>query len=141
MTTAIPRAVSLWVGVSPSHEALMKYVDIHYSAKDAAWLSQFADDFKTGYYDEDSMEVWFLENATRSVPNLLHGCSYDSLLIPKFVEAFGEMLPSEINSCVLLYDFRHDGLPGQHGPWNSAVKLRYLGSVTMDVPWPVSTKW
>ena len=141
MSRDIPGAVSLWVGVAPSQEELMKYVDINYSTNDASWISQFADDFKTGYYDEDFMEVWVLAKATRSVSNLLRGCSYDSLLVPKFVEAFGEMLPSEINSVLLLYDFRHDGVPGQHSPWDSAVKLRYVGSITVDVPWPVSTEW
>jgi len=141
MANNINGAVSLWVGVSPSQDSLMKYVDRAYSAKNAFSHSQFAEDFNIENHDEDSIERWVIEKPTHSVANLLRGCSYDSLLIPKFVEAFGETLPSEINAVVLLYDFRHEGIPGQHGPWNSEVKLRYLGSITVDVPWPVSTKW
>jgi hypothetical protein len=135
MARDIPGAVSLWVGVSPSREALESYVEMDYTKNDTSRLSQFADDFGTDFYDEDFMEVWAAET-TRSLPQLLRGCSYDSLIIPKFVELCSETLSMEVNAAVLLYDFRHDGTPGQHGPWNSAVKLHYMGSIKVPTPWP-----
>jgi hypothetical protein len=140
MARDIPGAVSLWVGVSPSREALESYVEMDYTKSDTSRLSQFADDFGTDFYDEDFMEVW-ADEATRSLPELLRGCSYDSLIIPKFVVLCGETLPFEANSAVVLYDFRHDGTVGQHGPWNCPVKLRYMGSIKVDVPWPTSSDW
>jgi hypothetical protein len=141
MTRDVPGAVSLWVGISPSHDALRSYVEIDYSRGGPRKLSQLDDDFGTGRYDEDFMDAWAIEKATRSLRNLLRGCSNDSLIIPKFVELCGEILPVEANSAVVLYDFRHDGKPGGHGPWNAAVKLRYMGTITEDVPWPTSSEW
>ncbi|MBI3836668.1 MAG: immunity 22 family protein [Planctomycetia bacterium] len=129
-------AVSLWVGVSPSREALENYVEIDYSTGDLSRLSQLADDFATGFYDEDFVDISFHERATRSLPDLLRRCSYASLIIPKFVERCGEFLPMEVNSAVLFYDFRHHGSPRPGADAGRPVKLRYMGSITVQTPWP-----
>ena len=129
-------AVSLWVGVSPSQDALENYVEIDYSTGDLSRLSQLADDFGTGYYDEDFVDTSFHEKATRSLPNLLRRCSYASSIIPKFVELCGELLPMEVNSAVLFYDFRHHGSPGPGAGAGCPVKLQYMGSITVEMPWP-----
>ena len=136
MTTDIPGAVSLWIGVSPSREALEGYVGMDYTKGDTSRLSQFADDFGTDFYDEDFMDTSFHDMPIRSLAQLLRRCSYAELLTPKFVELCGELLPIEAISVVLLYDFRHEGTPGHYGPWNSAVKLRYLGHIKVPTPWP-----
>ena len=136
MARDIPGAVSLWVGVSPSRDALENYVEMDYTKSDTSRLSQLADDFGTDFYDEDFMDTSFHERPTRSLSNLLYRCSYAELITPKFVELCGDVLPVDANSAVLLYDFRHDKKPGQHGPWNSAVRVRYMGVITVEMPWP-----
>jgi hypothetical protein len=129
-------AVSLWVGVSPSRDPLENYVDIDYSTSDLSRLSQFADDFGTGFYDDDFMEADMPETPTRSLGHLLRGCSYDSIVIPKFVKLCGDLLPDEANAFVLLYNFQHNGRPGRGTGADGPVKLRYMGSITVDMPWP-----
>src|SRR5260221_1475154 len=118
-------SVSLWVGVSPSRDALENYVELDYSTGDMSRLSQLADDFGTGYYDEDFVDISFHEKATRSLSDLLHRCSYASLIIPKFVELCGEFLPTEVNSAVLFYDFRHYRRPGPGADAGGPVRLQY----------------
>src|ERR1700722_3848800 len=85
-------AVSLWVGFSPSQDALSDYVEMDFSINNPSHLSQFAKDFGTGWYDDDSMEI-SVENPTRSLSELLRGCSYDWVIIPKFVNLCGDLLP------------------------------------------------
>ena len=70
--------MSLWVGIAPSHEALRNYVEMDYTKRDTSRLSQFADDFGTDFYDEDFMDAWARDQSTRSLAELLRGCSYDS---------------------------------------------------------------
>jgi Immunity protein 22 len=128
-------AVSLWVGVSPSQDALENYVEIDYSTNDLSTISQFADDFGTGWHDEDFMEI-AVEKSTRSLSELLQGCSYDSVIIPKFVNLCGGLLPEAANAFVLLYNFQHNGSVGPGADSGSPVKLRYMGSIKVKTPWP-----
>ena len=129
-------AVSLWVGVSPSPDALENYVEMDYSMNNLSRLSPLAKDFKTGWYDHDFMEADMPEKSTRSLGDLLRGCSYDSIIIPKFVKLFGDLLPEEANAFVLLYDFQHHGSPWPGAGVGGPVKLRYMGSITVELPWP-----
>jgi hypothetical protein len=129
-------AVSLWVGISPSRNALENYVQIDYSTGDLARLSQFADDFGTGLYDDDFVEADMSGKPTRSLSNLLRGCSYDSIIISKFVKLCGESLPEEANAFVLLYNFRYNGSLGPAASAGGPVKLRYMGSITVEMAWP-----
>jgi hypothetical protein len=128
--------VSLWVGFSTSQDALENYVEMDYSPSNISRLSRLAKDFGTGWYDHDFMDTSFHEQAARSLPDLLRGCSYASLIVPKFVELCGEFLPTEVNSVVLLYNFQHNGSPGPGAGTDGPVKLRYLGSITVEMPWP-----
>ena len=50
-------AVSLWIGVSPSRDALENYVEMDYSTNNISHLSRLARDFRTGWYDHDFMEA------------------------------------------------------------------------------------
>ncbi|HEX4143201.1 MAG TPA: immunity 22 family protein [Pirellulales bacterium] len=132
----VPGAVSLWVGFSPSRDALEEYADIDYSTNDHPHVSRLAKDFETGWYDHDFMDTSFHDWSTRSLPDLLHGCSYASLIVPKFVALCGELLPTAVNSAVLLYDFRHNGSPGPGANAGGPVILQYMGSIRVEMPWP-----
>lgn len=129
-------AVSLWVGSSPSRDALQDYVDIDYSTTDLSRLSRFADDFGTGLYDHDFMETDVTEKSTRSLSELLQGCSYNSVVVPTFLRLIGEQLPVEANAFVLLYDFQHHGSLGTAPVASGPVELRYMGLITVGMPGP-----
>jgi len=129
-------AVSLWIGNAPSRAELEEYVEIDYTTGGMSHLSKLADDFGTGFYDEDFMDTTFHEVGTRSLPLLLHRCSYAELIIPKIVERCGEVLPMETNSAVLLYDFLHEDTSKPALDVGGRVKLRFMGSITVDSPWP-----
>ena len=128
----IDGVVSLWVGQAESETALAAYADYDASPRPAATLSS---DFGTGRYDHDFMDI-AVEKPTRVLSDLLRGCSYDSIIIPKFVKLFGDVLPEEANAFVLLYDFQHNGSPGPGADAGGPVKLRYMGSITVEMPWP-----
>ncbi len=129
-------AVSLWVGFSPSREALENYVEIDYSTGDLSRLSQFADDFGTGFYDDDFMEADMPEKPTRSLGDLLRGCSYDRVIIPEFVRLCGNLLPEDANAFVLLCNFQHSGRVGPGADAGGPVKLQYMGCIRVEMPWP-----
>ena len=132
----IQGVVSLWVGFSPAREVLEEYAQPDYSVHDGLHVSKLARDFGTGWYDHDFMDTAFRDWSTRSLPDLLRGCSYDSVIIPRFVALCGELLPMVANSAVLLYDFRHDGSLGPSGDQRSPVRLQYMGSIKVEMPWP-----
>ena len=127
--------VSLWVGFAPSYEALEGYVEPDYASDAQPHVSPLATDFGTGWYDHDLLEI-SVGRPTKSLVALLRGCSYESIIVPKFVSQCGETLPEEMNSFVLLYDFRHNGSPGPGANPSGPVKLRYIGTIQVDMPWP-----
>ena len=126
-------AVSLWVGTAESEGALEAYADCDAPRHPARTL---AGDFGTGRYDHDFMEIG-IESPTQSLTELLRGCSYEGIVVPKFIDLLGDVLTQEVNAFVLLYNFHYHGAPSPSvssalGP----VTLRYLGSIKVDTPWP-----
>jgi hypothetical protein len=128
----IDDVVSHSVGWADSEAALAAYADYDDPSRLPATL---ASDFGTGRYDHDFMDI-AVEKPTRSLSGLLRGCSYDSIIIPKFVKLFGDSLSEEANAFVLLYNFRHNGKPGPAASAVGPVKLRYIGSIIVEMPWP-----
>jgi hypothetical protein len=128
-------AVSLWVGNARSREALENYVDIDYSVDDSSRLSPCAEDFGTGFYDEDFMEADMAARPTRSLSELLRGCSYEDVIVPEFVRLCGDRLPEESNAFVLLYDFQHEGALGPAAGATGPVNLKYRVSNCVHRPW------
>ncbi len=124
--------VSLWVGQADSWASLAAYADYDHPQPPSETL---ASDFGTGRYDHDFMDI-AIEKPTRSLSDLLRGCSYDSIVIPRFVTLCGDLLSEEANAFVLLYNFRHNGRPGPGARARGPVKLRYMGSIKVEMPWP-----
>jgi Immunity protein 22 len=118
------------------HSVLEGYVEVNYTTDESPHLSRFGRDFGTGWYDHDRIETSLHPWSTRSLPDLLQGCSYDSLIVPKFVELCGDFLPTPANCLVLLYDFRHNGNSGPGNGAGDRVILQYLGSIKVAMPWP-----
>jgi hypothetical protein len=122
--------VSLWIGHADSSDALDAYLLTGYSEDGDFIPSPFARDFGIGYHDEDFREAQHYENPSRFVRVLLRGYSYDNVIIPKFIQLLGELLPEEVNAIVLLYNFKHDASVETNA--GGAVRLRYMGAVTLN---------
>ncbi|MDW4508718.1 immunity 22 family protein [Priestia megaterium] len=97
--------VSLWIGKFSTSEELEKYLLVAYTEDGDAIPSQFEKDFKVDYFDEDFSEAHYANQDMRKLSHLLKGCSYDGVVIPNFVEKYGEYLPDGFNSMILIYDF------------------------------------
>ena len=121
--------VSLWVGQADSPDALDAYLLVDYSEDGDLIQSPFARDFGIRYYDEDFREAQHYEKPSRSVRDLLKGYSYDSVIIPKFVELLGESFPDDVTAVILLYNFKHDTRVESYD--GGAVRLRYMGAVAL----------
>jgi hypothetical protein len=122
--------VSLWVGEAGSRDALDKYLQTGYSEEGDFIPSPFARDFSMHYYDEDLREARYYEEPSKTVADMLKGYSYENVIVPRFVGLCGESFPEPVNAVVLLYNFKYEG--GVKTSVGSTVRLRYIGSVTLD---------
>ncbi|MGZ0880265.1 immunity 22 family protein [Priestia megaterium] len=119
--------VSLWVCKFSSSEELENYLLVAYTEDGDAIPSQFEQEFKIDYYDEDFSEALYADEETLNLLQLLEGCSYDDVVIPNFVEEYGEYLLNGFNSMILLYDFQYNKKSG-----NELSGVKYLGSVRYE---------
>lgn len=99
--------VSLWLGKFKSKIDLQNYLFISYTEDGDAIPSKFETDFNIDYFDEDFREASYFEEELNTLPMLLAGCSYDDIVISKFVETQGETLNDSVNSIILLYNFNY----------------------------------
>src|SRR4051812_30973543 len=99
--------VSLWAGTFKSIEKLQNYMMISYTEDGDALPSIFEKDFKIGHYDIDFREIDFYVEPSTNLKLLLEGVSYDDVIISRFLELYGENLPEEVNSIILLYNFKY----------------------------------
>lgn len=119
--------VSLWIGKFSTSEELEKYLLVAYTEDGDAIPSQFEKDFKVDYFDEDFSEAHYANQDMRKLSHLLKGCSYDDVVIPNFVEKYGEYLPDGFNSMILIYDFQHNKKSD-----NEINGVKYLGSIRYE---------
>jgi hypothetical protein len=122
--------VSLWVGHADSASDLEDYLKVTYTEDGDVIRSPFATDFRIEYYDEDFREAQRYDGPSQSVSGLLRGYSYDSVIIPKFIQLLGDTLPVPVNAIVLLYNFKHEGEVDSAG--SGPVTLRFMGVVSME---------
>jgi hypothetical protein len=102
--------VSLWIGNSKSDEELLEYVELVYTDDGDSVPSQFLQDFNIDIddFDEDFIERIF-EKETNSITELISGCSYEDVLIPKYESLIGKVSSVKFNAGILLYNFQYDG--------------------------------
>ncbi len=123
--------VSLWLGNASSLDLLEAYTQVGYSEDGDFEGSDFTRDFGISYYDDDFKEVDSL-HSSKLIATILDGFSYDKKIIPLFERLLGEVLDSEINSVVLLYNFHYTGsikISSKQG-----VELKYMGFVRGSEP-------
>jgi thiamine pyrophosphokinase len=115
--------VSLFIGNSNSYEELQKYVLVSYTEDGDSIPSKFEKDFGIEYYNEDFREVEFCSQSSNDLRFLLEGFSYDEEIVPEFINICGERLDQEVNSVILLYDFKYDAKV------DKANQFKFLGTV------------
>ena len=117
--------VSLWAGKFKSNKDLQDYLSISYTRDGDAIPSKFETGFGIDYYDEDFREAEYYDGELNKLPTLLKGCSYDDIVIPNYIETYGETLKYSVNSLILLYNFLHSEKVNNHSS-----HVNYIGSVT-----------
>jgi Immunity protein 22 len=122
--------VSLWIGNIQNEAQLSDYLELIYTDEGDFQPSQFLRDFNIDMddIDEDFIEKVVYHENCKKIKDLLHGCSYDDVVIPRFEAEVGSELPVNINAAILLYNFiyqgdRQDGIHNDGG-------FRYIGSVS-----------
>ena len=103
--------VSLWIGNINSKDHLDLYTELKYT-DEGEWLpSPFLADFNIDIddFDEDFLEKAYHENEVDSLKDLILGCSYESIVIPKLVSLFSNKLPRKVNSAILMYNLKYSG--------------------------------
>ena len=77
--------VSLWIGNIKSDDELMAYVELEYTDDGDCIPSKFLKDFSIDIddIDEDFIERVCHENKVSSISELISGCSYEEIILPK----------------------------------------------------------
>nr|WGD92694.1 immunity 22 family protein [Bacillus subtilis] len=122
--------VSLWIGSINDDESLSKYVELDYNEDEGDFLpSQFLIDFDIDIdeLDEDFIEKVAHEKNCNNLSELIGGCSYDSVILPRFENIVGTAIPEHINVAVLLYNFEYDGREKEINDKNYSFK--FIGAV------------
>lgn len=122
--------VSLWIGSINDDESLSKYVELDYNEDEGDFLpSQFLIDFDIDIddLDEDFIEKVVHEKNCNNLSELIGGCSYDSVILPRFENIVGTAIPEQINAAVLLYNFEYDGREKEINAKNYTFK--FIGAV------------
>ncbi|MBP3048546.1 immunity 22 family protein [Bacillus subtilis subsp. subtilis] len=122
--------VSLWIGSINDDESLSKYVELDYNEDEGDFIpSQFLIDFDI---DIDELDEDFIEKISHgkncnNLSELIGGCSYDSVILPRFENIVGTAIPEQINAAVLLYNFEYDGREKEINAKNYTFK--FIGAV------------
>ncbi|TYS21477.1 hypothetical protein FZC71_18730 [Bacillus subtilis] len=122
--------VSLWIGSINDDESLSKYVELDYNENEGDFLpSQFLIDFDIDIddLDEDFIEKVAHKKTCNNLSTLIGGCSYDSVILPRFENMVGTTIPEQINAAVLLYNFEYDGREKEINAKNYSFK--FIGAV------------
>ncbi|WP_339314133.1 immunity 22 family protein [Paenibacillus sp. FSL M7-0896] len=101
--------VSLWVGNVRSSEDLDNLLVVSYSVDGDFIPSIFAKHFEISRYDDAVREAEYYEEVSKDVDQLLEGFSYDHKIIPRFDALLQEELSNDINTVILLYNFKYTG--------------------------------
>ncbi|WP_439744683.1 immunity 22 family protein [Bacillus pseudomycoides] len=104
-----PGVISLWLGNFKSKEMLQKYVEIKFDEQGDRIPSQFMRDFQIDFinYNEDLLEITFIDISTTSLQLLLEGASYYEKIISQFTDYYGERMLESYNAVIRVYDFEY----------------------------------
>ncbi|MGO4899852.1 immunity 22 family protein [Bacillus sp. GM2] len=123
--------VSLWIGSILTDDKLNEYVELPYDEEEGDFLpSAFLKDF---FIDIDDLDEDFIEKVVHDqnkelLHELIGGCSYDEIFLPRFEAIQGKKLPNNINSAILLYNFDYEGKRNEIV--NNGYTFKFIGSVS-----------
>ena len=89
---------------------LQKYVGVRFDEQGERIPSQFMRDFQIDFidYNEDLLEITFIDISTTSIQLLLEGASYYEKIISQFTDYYGEHMLESYNTVIRVYDFEHN---------------------------------
>jgi hypothetical protein len=124
--------VSLWIGKIQNEDKLYNYTNISYTDDGDVQPSEFMNDFNINIddYDEDFIERVVYDADVKFLNELIEGCSYEHKVIPMFNEIYDPGILNNINSAILLYNFKYDG--NIRDIDNGIYTFRYIGNVTFE---------
>ncbi|WP_250673785.1 immunity 22 family protein [Paraclostridium ghonii] len=101
--------VSLWLGNTSISEFLNDYVEIKYTEDGDCEPSKFLRNFKIDIDDieEDFIEKVRYEDINNHIENLLLGCSYEDVIIPKIKNIIGSSVEQDVNTVILVYNLEY----------------------------------
>lgn len=121
--------VSLWIGNSKSDEELLEYVELVYTDDGDFLPSQFLQDFNIDIddFDEDFIERVCLDKEANSITELISGCSYEDVVMPKYENLISKVSSVKFNAGILLYNFQYDG--NVKAVNNKDYQFKFIGAV------------
>lgn len=121
--------VSLWLGNSYSQDLLDEYAQLVYPDSGDWVPSEFLTDFNIDMadFDEDFIEKVSNESDVETLTDLITGCSYEDVVISRFINICGDKLQKGINCAILLYDFEYDG--NVKDTKSDALSLKFIGTI------------
>ncbi len=98
--------MSLWLGNFKSKEILQEYVKIQFDEQGDRIPSQFMRDFHIDFvdYNEDLLEITFIDISTTYIQLLLDGASYYEKITSQFTDYYGERMLESYNAVIRVYD-------------------------------------
>lgn len=123
--------VSLWTGVVGSEDILEQFLTFRFTEDGDAILPPFALAFEIEWFDDDFREMEVHELFYSSLSELLAGCSYDNVIVPRFSALLGDTLCDPVNAVVLLYNFNYNGRVMRYND-ESILSLTFRGVVHYD---------
>lgn len=121
--------VSLWLGKIDSQKLLDEYVDLVYTDSGEWHQSQFLYDAKIDMndFDEDFIEKVFHDREVETLTELITGCSYEEVVIPRLTNIYGDKLQKGVNCAILVYNFAYN--INVKDTKNNALSLMFIGAI------------
>ncbi|WP_146552508.1 immunity 22 family protein [Rummeliibacillus sp. SL167] len=117
--------VSIWLGNINDEDSIGEYVDLTYDEDGESVPSQFFIDFNIDMdeTDEDTIEKAVYKNSSSDISELLDGCSYEEIVIPKIQKSIN--LKKSYNAVILIYNFEYKNEISSTGAFDFIAATNY----------------
>ena len=117
--------VSIWLGNINDEDSIEEYVDLMYDEDGESVPSQFFIDFNIDMdeTDEDTIEKAVYKNSSSDISELLDGCSYEEIVIPKIQKSIN--LKKSYNAVILIYNFEYKNEISSTGSFDFIATTNY----------------
>ncbi|WP_273128703.1 immunity 22 family protein [Bacillus weihaiensis] len=117
--------VSIWLGNIKDEDSIGEYVDLTYDEDGESVPSQFFMDFNIDMdeTDEDTIEKAVYKYSSSDISELLDGCSYEEIIIPKIQKSIN--LKKSYNAVILIYNFEYKNEISSTGAFDFIAATNY----------------